>query len=356
MNEHELQAMCAESGIEPDDAADLTRSLAPLRELCATVPEASPELRALFGDASERSAKPGPLPLRSAHRTRSAVAGVVVVAMAGVGATGFSAAANTLPRAWQQQVSQFSHHYLPFDFPEPVARSDEAGTPAAHPRRSGDRGAAEIAGARTSNPPSNPPSRSAVTAREEAGIQARPSTQSGHRPGTTTPAPLAGPVPRDPVASETPSQEPHPSSAPGDARTGHDGHDGNVGHDGNDGHHDPGPGHGSEKGSTSEPPRPDKPAAPRPDGPKGKPVDRGQGSPAQPPEPTQPSPGDGTPENRPPRDDGAPGSGDSPGDSGGQGGQGETGPANQGGSATEPVVDLTGALGRTTDGGAQPQG
>jgi hypothetical protein len=346
MSEHELQAMCAESGIGPDDAADLTRLLAPLHELCATVPEASPELRALFGDAPETSAKPGPLPLRSAHRARTAVAGVVVVAMAGVGATGFSAAANTLPRAWQQQVSQFSHHYLPFDFPEPVARSDEAGTPAAHPRRSGGRGAAEIAGARTSDPPS----RSAVTTREQAVTQARPSTQSGHRPGTTTPVPLAGPVPTGPVASETPSQEPHPSSAPGDAKTGHDGHDG---HDGR------GSGHGSEKGSTSTPPRPDKPAAPKPDGPEGKPVDRGQGSPAQPPEPTQPSPGDGTPGNQPPRDDGAPGSGDSPGDQGGQGGQGgqgETGPSNQGGSVTETVVDLAGAVARTTDGGAQPQG
>ena len=52
----------------------------------------------------------------------SAVAGALVLALSGVGATGLSAAANTLPRPLQHQVSQFSHHYLPFDLPEPPGR------------------------------------------------------------------------------------------------------------------------------------------------------------------------------------------------------------------------------------------
>ena len=36
-----------------------------------------------------------------------------------MGATGLSAAANTLPRPFQHQVAQFSHDHLPFDLPEP---------------------------------------------------------------------------------------------------------------------------------------------------------------------------------------------------------------------------------------------
>ena len=57
-----------------------------------------------------------PVPMTPRKR---ALAGVLVLALSGVGATGLSAAANTLPRPLQHQVSEFSRHYLPFDLPEP---------------------------------------------------------------------------------------------------------------------------------------------------------------------------------------------------------------------------------------------
>lgn len=106
----------------------LSRALAPLLR---TAPVPSPELRGLLdrGAPSRAAAparRPDPehrpgavLPLRV--RGRRALAGALVLAVAGVGATGLSAAANTLPRPWQRQVADFSRIHLPFDFPEPPA-------------------------------------------------------------------------------------------------------------------------------------------------------------------------------------------------------------------------------------------
>ncbi|GAB3663292.1 hypothetical protein GCM10027596_26240 [Nocardioides korecus] len=106
----------------------LSRALSPLLR---TAPVPSPELRGLLdrGAPSRAAAparRPDPedrpgvvLPLRV--RGRRALAGALVLAAAGVGATGLSAAANTLPRPWQRQVADFSRIHLPFDFPEPPA-------------------------------------------------------------------------------------------------------------------------------------------------------------------------------------------------------------------------------------------
>ena len=49
-----------------------------------------------------------------------------MLAFSSVGATGLSAAANTLPRPLQHQVSEFSRHFLPFDLPEPPGRPERA--------------------------------------------------------------------------------------------------------------------------------------------------------------------------------------------------------------------------------------
>jgi hypothetical protein len=114
MSDRRIQEMLSESGWATAEMTDVADLLAPLEELVGETPAASPELAALFSGARARPAAP-----RGRH---SAVAGVVVLALSGVGATGLSAAANTLPAALQHRVSQFSHSYLPFDLPEPPAR------------------------------------------------------------------------------------------------------------------------------------------------------------------------------------------------------------------------------------------
>lgn len=121
MKHSQLDAMLAESGFDPDDVEHLAAVLNPLAELSADAPAPSAELLALFGgDAhadAERTAQVVPI-VRG--RNRGVLAGAIVLALSGVGATGLSAAANTLPSPLQHQVSDFSHRYLPFDFPEPT--------------------------------------------------------------------------------------------------------------------------------------------------------------------------------------------------------------------------------------------
>jgi hypothetical protein len=118
----QLDAMLAESGVAPDEGTGFATLLAPLTDLAAQTAVPSAELRALFDqheadsiDEQVRVPRLGRPP-----RGRGAVVGAVVLALSGVGGTGLSAAANTLPGPLQHEVSQFSHHYLPFNFPEPA--------------------------------------------------------------------------------------------------------------------------------------------------------------------------------------------------------------------------------------------
>ncbi len=122
MRSTQLEAMLEESGLDAEAGDDLRAALAPLQQPDTCSPAPSDALAALF-PATETGTPvaevpPAPVtPLRT--RGRRAVSGALVLALAGVGATGLSAAANTLPAPWQQHVSEFSHRYLPFDLPGP---------------------------------------------------------------------------------------------------------------------------------------------------------------------------------------------------------------------------------------------
>ena len=132
MNPRQLDALFAEVGLTPPDD-DLRGALSTLVEPVAVAPAPSADLLALFGEAGATSGRPADVrPVEESHprvarlplhvRGRRAVSGALVLAISGVGATGLSAAANTLPTPWQHHVSQFSQRYLPFDFPEPPDR------------------------------------------------------------------------------------------------------------------------------------------------------------------------------------------------------------------------------------------
>jgi hypothetical protein len=111
MSHVQIAEMLLESGLAREEMTEVIDLLLPLDDLVAEVPTPSDELAALMG-ADQR-------PASLAASRRSAVATALVLALTGVGATGLSAAANTLPRPLQHKVSQFSQHYLPFDLPEP---------------------------------------------------------------------------------------------------------------------------------------------------------------------------------------------------------------------------------------------
>ncbi len=117
----QLDAMLAESGFDPEESGDLVTLLAPLQDTVAAEPVPSAALLVLFGEAAPRTSYDGPVPWATwpGIAARRALVGAVVLAISGVGATGLSAVANTLPEPWQRGVSDFSHHYLPFDLPQP---------------------------------------------------------------------------------------------------------------------------------------------------------------------------------------------------------------------------------------------
>ncbi len=125
MNPSQLDMLLCESGMDSDVARDLATLLAPLADP-TEIPTPSADLLALFGEGPYVEPVPGRVvstgPRRRPGRKRGALAGAVVLAISGVGATGLSAAANTLPSPWQSQVSDFSQHYLPFHFPQPRTR------------------------------------------------------------------------------------------------------------------------------------------------------------------------------------------------------------------------------------------
>jgi hypothetical protein len=118
MSHFRIEEMLSESGLDPELMGDVVVALTPLAEV-GDVPVPSAELAKLFGAGHPGRSVPALL------GRRRAVAGVLVLALSGVSATGLSAAANTLPRPLQHGVSQFSRHYLPFDLPEPGPRPKE---------------------------------------------------------------------------------------------------------------------------------------------------------------------------------------------------------------------------------------
>ena len=139
MSHSQVVAMLAQAGVRGEEADELRAVLGPLTQLGREVPEPSAELQALFGEDS--GAAGGDAARRTGRsRGRGTVAGAVVLALSGVGATGLSAAANSLPSPWQRGVSEFSRHYLPFDFPEPTAQPRRPdGAPGARPAVRSDR-------------------------------------------------------------------------------------------------------------------------------------------------------------------------------------------------------------------------
>ena len=128
MSSARLEEMLADAGLAPAEQAELSELLLPLVVTTELVPEPSAELAALFGEPAEGGDLGALVPRAHAvrrWRVRTASVGAVVLAVSSVGATGLSAAANSLPSAVQHHVSQFSQHYLPFDFPEPPEQTDQ---------------------------------------------------------------------------------------------------------------------------------------------------------------------------------------------------------------------------------------
>jgi hypothetical protein len=252
MSRSRIEALLAESGLDPaSDSADLGELVGVLATLTepARRPEPSAELAALFAGA-EPTGRATPL----FGSRRGAVASALVLALSGVGATGLSAAANTLPRPIQHGVSTFSHHYLPFDLPEPpparhaqlplgatlpqgssllAGRADDD-TSRSMPPRPGEPAAAQQA----PRPPSDPSAAPAPTS------SAQPSLQPSLEPSTTS-----SPRP-EPTPSSSAEWSPSPSAGPSGSPGGKPGH-GPGGQPGKPGHGGPGSGSGQQQPSPS---------------------------------------------------------------------------------------------------------
>jgi hypothetical protein len=315
----QLDAMLADSGVTPEESGELVRVLAPLQETATEVPSPSDQLLALFGEAP--TAYDGPRTVRPVDRPRRTLAGALVLAVSCVGATGLSAAANTLPAPWQHGVSDFSRHYLPFDFPEPPHRSQpQHRTPSRFhvvtPRL--DDSASRSVEARDPIPSVHPWV-------EVYAALAAPSTHGPSR-GThqTTAQGLPSPTPHAPPPGTVPGPGTDaPSSAEDDSPPGRDPHalsggpgttqPGRPSKPGHDGDHSEGPKKGDNKGGGP------KNGGPKTGGPKnGGPKDE------RPDDPGRPGQGDGA--GRP--DEGGHGAGDP--------GAGSDGPAAQGPSDEGP--------------------
>ena len=221
MSATRIEEMLTESGLPTDELAGLVDVLAPLESLAEDAPTPSPELAALFGPVD-----PAPVPL--SVRRKRALAGALVLAVSGVGATGLSAAANTLPRPIQHRVHEFSKHYLPFVLPEPPPPGQPLGAdvlpplPSAEPRP-GDPEASRSAQQRADIPPGpDAAARPAQVHVYSAGPSAAPIPSSFAQPAPTS-APFASPS-----SGPSPSGAPSPSAGPGSSGStgGHGGHDG----------------------------------------------------------------------------------------------------------------------------------
>ena len=185
----QLEAALAESGLAAEAADELRVALAPLQQPDASAPSPSAALAALFpaeGNAPSPSATLTPI----RGRGRRAVSGALVLALASVGATGLSAAANTLPTPWQHQVSEFAHRYLPFDLPEPrlgPSRQREPLSGAGTPRTTA--GALVPSGPQARQAPrDHAPSSTAFVPRES------PAKPAGDRDATAARPPRSTPV------------------------------------------------------------------------------------------------------------------------------------------------------------------
>ncbi len=209
MNPSQLDMLLCESGMDSDVASDLATLLAPLADP-TEIPTPSADLLALFGQGPCVEPVPGRVvstgPRRRPGRKRGALAGAVVLAISGVGATGLSAAANTLPSPWQSQVSDFSQHYLPFHFPQPRTRFAQGrgalGAEDDHTRTAGKHRPAEERPA-VSDGTEGP--RSLSGDRE---VSHKRLSRSG-QPRTRRPATTSTPVPRGPrTATASPSAAP----------------------------------------------------------------------------------------------------------------------------------------------------
>jgi hypothetical protein len=356
MSHAQMDAMFAEAGIAPHEAAELAHLLAPLNDPSGAVAVPSAELRVLFGEQAP-AARCDPSRLRSprgARRGRGAVVGAVVLALSGVGATGLSAAANSLPDPWQHHVSDFSRHYLPFHFPQPATGSRPPGhtvAPGSSPKP--HRGGADPAGDALRED-DDEASRSMTDAR--AGAPTRPDVPAFvtlHGSGGSASSP--GPAQPTPLHSYTPA--PAAGSADqGVADHGNHGQTASGGVDhgsGPDKGPDKGPGKGSGGGSnggvTHPSPTPDKSDKPPNNGsggPKGPQVILGQDplgdGKGQVGKPGAGSGGGGSGEDQPGAGGGAPGpdNGGSPDDQGAPG-HDDPGPANDTGVVGEGDVPDT---------------
>lgn len=273
-----LQEMLAESGLAREEMTDVVEMLAPLDDLVQEVPAPSAELAALLGP--DRGVHPRPRALFGGRR--GAVAGVVVLALSGVGATGLSAAANTLPRPLQHRVSQFSHHYLPFDLPEPPARTPARGLPVVTPgavptptERGAGSASRSIPDRDVDHAATGPAtsSRSSSAATTYAQPYAQPSSSSGAAPKSAAASPMAQPYAS---GSPTTDRDPDQTAKGGKGQQGPDpdkrkGQETEKGADpGTDNANSPGPGGGKDKGKGPVPapapePEPPSPSVPLPD-------------------------------------------------------------------------------------------
>jgi hypothetical protein len=215
----QLDAMLAESGFDPDDVDHLKAALNPLAELADEAPGPSTELLALLGEKSSDGATLHAVPTRAQpRRSRGVVVGAVVLALSGVGATGLSAAANTLPSPWQHEVSDFSRRYLPFDFPQPTVQLPHlAPVPLGSNDPDPDAEAAGSVGELLVQRPDRSDEFSRSLTRTRSAAQgARPSIarHAGrmHHEDDSTPAARSV---SEPQASESPSASPSSSGSPG---------------------------------------------------------------------------------------------------------------------------------------------
>jgi hypothetical protein len=272
MSHVQLAEMFAESGLAREEMTDVVDLLLPLDDLVGEVPTPSAELEALFGEAPVGDERP--TALRASRR--SAVTGALVLALTGVGATGLSAAANTLPRAIQHQVSQFSQHYLPFDLPEPPPPSPPSKSmPLVTPLPTEDHGEGS---ASRSIPTGRPGDTSGLPAAAGGQAEPAPMAESSTLP-TAAPgyaAQSAGPSPAmqpSMTGSPTPTDRPRNGPGPGGDDTGQDGK--GTGHGATPapdpdagGNQGPGKGH-DQGGKPTKPDKPNKPNKPGKPGPGG---------------------------------------------------------------------------------------
>ena len=241
MSHVRIEEMLAESGLAREEMADVVDLLLPLEDLVDDAPAPSAELAALLGPERPRT-------VARVGSRRSAVAGALVLALSGVGATGLSAAANTLPRPLQHQVSQFSQNYLPFDLPEPPAPHRRSqGLPELAPAPTGERGGATSRSTpgRQSDPAAIAPP--APTAHAQPSPTAQATSSSTAQPG-------AAPSYATESAGPSPSMQPFATTSPSPSGRPHDGSGkGHPSPSPDPGQDDKGKGHGTAPGKGTDP-------------------------------------------------------------------------------------------------------